>query len=83
MASSCGDQRHALLECLADSPCVLNGRPVKDCMELSKEENGCKEFRTAYFECKRGQLDMRKRIKGNMPGTVESAEQQGETPAPR
>ena len=71
MASSCADQKYALLECLADSPLVLNGRSVKECMTLTKEESGCKEFRTAYYECKRGQLDMRKRIKGNMPGTVD------------
>ena len=56
MASSCTDQRHTLLECLADSPCVLGGRPVKECMQLTSEEKGCKEFRTAYYECKRGQV---------------------------
>ena len=29
-------------------------------------ESGCSGVRHAYFACKRGQLDMRKRIKGNI-----------------
>lgn len=72
MASSCSEQRHALVECLADSPCFLGGRSAKECMELSSAESGCKELRTAFFLCKRGQLDMRKRIKGNMPNSEET-----------
>ena len=68
MASSCEKQRMALIECLADSPCAQSGRPLKECMELaSTDEGSCKAARYAYFSCKRGQLDMRKRIKGNMP----------------
>mmetsp|Transcript_56927 Transcript_56927/g.127123 ORF Transcript_56927/g.127123 Transcript_56927/m.127123 type:complete len:87 (+) Transcript_56927:107-367(+) len=67
MASSCMAQRHALLECLADSPCIAEGKSIKECMELEGAASGCKEFRTAFYLCKRGQLDMRKRIKGNMP----------------
>ena len=56
MASSCGEQRHALLECLADSPCILAGRPIKECVQRSTSEDGCKEFNRAFFECKRGQV---------------------------
>ena len=65
MASSCSDARHSLLECLADSPCFLSGKTVKECVLLTKEQNGCKEFNTALYHCRRGQLDMSKRIKGN------------------
>ena len=56
--------RMNLLECLADSDCIAEGKTVKQCLEV---EQVCKEFRTALFLCKRGQLDMRKRIKGNLP----------------
>ena len=66
MASSCSEQRQNLLACLADSPCVAAGRSLKECMEAD-EDGGCKAMRTAFFICKRGQLDMRKRIKGNLP----------------
>ena len=63
MASSCNAQRLALIECLADSECIREGRTPKDCMEIDAD---CKALRGVYAACKRGQLDMRKRIKGNM-----------------
>lgn len=95
MASSCHEARQALLECLADSQCYLAGRPIKECVQISASESGCKELNTALFHCRRGQvralgniaratrasraffltydwrarcaqLDMRKRIKGNL-----------------
>ena len=76
-----------LIECLADSDCMAQGKSVKECLE---DNDSCKELRTMFFLCKRGQvcvhaasrcsvalarltslactqLDMRKRIKGNMP----------------
>ena len=56
MASSCMAQRHALLECLADSPCIAEGKSIKECMELEGAASGCKEFRTAFYLCKRGQV---------------------------
>ena len=74
MASSCAEQRQALLECLADSPCIIAGRPIRECVTLREDESGCKELNAAFFECKRGQLDMRKRIKGNMPASYYQAE---------
>ena len=65
MSSSCTEQRQALLECLADSDCLnVEGKSIKVCLE---QVGVCKEVRNALFLCKRGQLDMRKRIKGNMP----------------
>ena len=62
MASSCNEQRQALLACLADSPCMAQGRSIQECMT---EDNSCKLIRMDYFLCKRGQLDMRKRMRGN------------------
>ena len=58
---------------LADPPCVAAGRTLKECMEV--EDGGCKGLRVAYFTCKRGQLDMRKRIKGNLPQHVDDTEE--------
>lgn len=64
MASSCAKERHNLIECLADSQCIADGRSISQCMEL---DESCRALRVAFYTCKRGQLDMRKRIKGNMP----------------
>ena len=69
MASSCIAEREALLECLADSPCTAAGRPIKECMESDAD---CQLKRICLMECKRGQLDMRKRIKGNFVGNETS-----------
>ena len=78
MASSCSEQRQNLLACLADSPCVAAGRTLKECMEV--EDGGCKGLRVAYFTCKRGQLDMRKRIKGNLYFDGEGGPEQDKAP---
>ena len=75
MASSCTENRQALLECLADSPCFLSGKPIKECVQLPVDASGCQELNRAWFECKRGQLDMRKRIKGNLPQHVDDTEE--------
>lgn len=74
MASSCYDARQKVLECLADSPLYNSGTSIQECCGLTKEQKGCKEFSNALYLCRRGQLDMRKRIKGNIyfqgePGT--------------
>ena len=87
MASSCYDARQLLLECLADSECYNSGRSIKECVQLTKEQKGCKELNIALFSCKRNQLDMRKRIKGNLyfqgePGT-EAEKQDPGAPPPR
>ena len=59
MASSCTEQRQSLLECLADSPCILAGRSIKECVKLTQSEDGCRELNQAFFECKRGQVILR------------------------
>ena len=56
MASSCYDARQLLLECLADSECYNSGRSIKECVQLTKEQKGCKELNIALFSCKRNQL---------------------------
>lgn len=64
MSTSCSEEREALLECLAESECIAEGKSVKECMA---HHGVCADARSRYALCKRGQLDMRKRIKGNNP----------------
>ncbi|EOD27114.1 hypothetical protein EMIHUDRAFT_353739 [Emiliania huxleyi CCMP1516] len=70
MSSSCFDEREILLACLSESPCIAAGKPISVCIE---EDEACRFKRVALMHCKRGQLDMRKRIKGNFVGN-ETAE---------
>ena len=72
MAKSCRPQLDRLIACVASCPCVAQeGRGIKECLaEMGKaEERGqfekCDGLRRTYFNCKRGQIDMRSRIRGN------------------
>lgn len=65
MANSCTKQREALLKCLSQTECMAKGGTVEDCLNLTDEEGGCMSARISYMQCKRGQLDMRNRFKGN------------------
>lgn len=67
MANSCNGLREELLECLAESPCMKGGKGMEECMELGDDQGGCLSKRLLYMQCKRGQLDMRNRFKGNVP----------------
>lgn len=67
MANSCIRLRDELLECLAESECMKGGKTMEECMQLRDEEGGCLSKRLLYMQCKRGQLDMRNRFKGNVP----------------
>ncbi|ELR17701.1 uncharacterized protein ACA1_064880 [Acanthamoeba castellanii str. Neff] len=63
MASSCKSLKEELVACLKISPCMQDKeKTFHECLK-SKDED---EIGTGYFECKRGQLDMRKRFKGNV-----------------
>jgi hypothetical protein len=46
---------------MKETDCVKKGGEIKDCL---KTDTQCYEYRTAYFECKRGSLDMTARIRG-------------------
>ncbi|ODQ77485.1 hypothetical protein BABINDRAFT_41543, partial [Babjeviella inositovora NRRL Y-12698] len=69
---SCNDQKKAVAICLQRSPCVLIERnSPKDCLlksELARDlpELCVNQFK-AFMDCKRGMIDMRKRIRGNGP----------------
>ncbi|KAG5418172.1 hypothetical protein I9W82_004502 [Candida metapsilosis] len=72
MGGSCKDQKIALAICLQRSPCVLIQRHTpKECLtdpDLKKDlPELCKANFRAFMECKRGAIDMRKRMKGNAP----------------
>ena len=60
---SCHDAAQQLALCMADTPCVAAGKGIMDCMR-AKELGDCERYRTAYYLCRRSQLDMRTRIKG-------------------
>jgi hypothetical protein len=71
MGKSCKDVAQSLVDCMQKTACVKNGGGIKDCLKAVEvsadgvESAGeCQEFRTAYFTCKRGSLDMRSRIRG-------------------
>ncbi|RYH04811.1 hypothetical protein EON65_46430 [archaeon] len=64
MGKSCKDIARTLLDCMAETQCVQQGQDVKECMKTMEGEDRCGQLRRAYFECKRGSLDMRYRIRG-------------------
>jgi len=55
----------ALFECLQESDCMKKeNRPLRDCLAEVDEGHDCHYLRNALFLCKRGQLDMRTRMRG-------------------
>ncbi|KAG9288299.1 hypothetical protein G9A89_021330 [Geosiphon pyriformis] len=68
MPSSCKEIRQALVECLLESECVrLNRITPKECLQPENAHliSECQAIRRSLFECKRSQLDMRTRFRGN------------------
>ncbi|AWU74771.1 mitochondrial protein PET191 [Pichia kudriavzevii] len=70
MVASCKDQLKQVAICLQRSPCVMIERHTpKECIskpELTEElPELCKAHLATFLECKRGIVDMRKRIRGN------------------
>ncbi|KAG9453567.1 hypothetical protein H6P81_006471 [Aristolochia fimbriata] len=68
MAKSCKGLAMELVKCLSESDCVkVDKRSYRECAgetspAISPE---CVGLRETYFNCKRGQVDMRARIRGN------------------
>ncbi|CAM9803873.1 unnamed protein product [Chrysoparadoxa australica] len=58
----CKEAAMALLKCMQDYPCMQGGGKFTECVKEDLTE--CTAERRAFFECKRGQLDMRTRIRG-------------------
>ncbi|KAK9846584.1 hypothetical protein WJX81_007114 [Elliptochloris bilobata] len=63
MSSSCQHTLENLVKCLQDSDCMQ--KEGKDIHICAKKVEACAGLRTAYFQCKRGQIDARNRITGN------------------
>ena len=61
----------ALAQCLQNSDCVLIHRNTPaDCLRPPLADTlptTCKQLKYGYGECKKGQIDMRKRFRGNKP----------------
>lgn len=67
---ACTDAMHAMIRCVQQSECVTQqGRKIRDCISdpdgVTAEGGECYALGRGYFECRRGQLDMRTRIRGN------------------
>ena len=60
---SCHDAAQQLALCMQATPCVAGGRDIMECLR-AKEIGDCERYRTAYYLCRRSQLDMRTRIRG-------------------
>ncbi|KAF2770603.1 hypothetical protein EJ03DRAFT_290867 [Teratosphaeria nubilosa] len=72
MPASCKDIRAALAACLQSSDCVLQHRNtpatcLRDPALSATLPTTCHQLIRGYGECKRGQIDMRKRFRGNKP----------------
>nr|KAJ0227790.1 hypothetical protein LSAT_V11C100013130 [Lactuca sativa] len=68
MAKSCKGLAMELVKCLSESDCVkVENRPFRECAKEKSPviSSECVGLRETYFNCKRGQVDMRARIRGN------------------
>lgn len=68
MSKSCKGLAEELVKCLSESNCMkLENRSFRDCAGEKSPciSSECVGLRETYFNCKRGQVDMRARIRGN------------------
>ncbi|XP_019456995.1 PREDICTED: cytochrome c oxidase assembly factor 5 isoform X2 [Lupinus angustifolius] len=68
MSKSCKGLALELVKCLSESDCVkVENRSIRDCAGEKSPSipSDCVGLRETYFNCKRGQVDMRARIRGN------------------
>ena len=62
-AQGCADYADALKRCMRKTDCCrVEEKTVKECLRILPDE--CVPLRRSYFMCRRGQLDMRSRIRG-------------------
>lgn len=68
MSKSCKGLAEELVKCVSESECIkIQKKGYKECIgehppNVAAE---CVGLRETYFRCKRGQVDMRTRIRGN------------------
>ncbi|KAI3976166.1 hypothetical protein MKX01_024949 [Papaver californicum] len=71
MSKSCKGVAMELVKCLSETDCIkVENRSYKECAGEKCPSNlaKCIGLRETYFNCKRGQVDMRARIRGNNKG---------------
>ena len=64
---SCKKLRAQLMECVVQSECFRRGDSTPQQCVAQLSDPHCVAIRQALRECKRGQMDMRKRFRG-VPG---------------
>lgn len=68
MSKSCKGLVMELVKCLSESDCIkVENRSFRECAGEKSPSipSECVGLRETYFNCKRGQVDMRARIRGN------------------
>jgi len=66
MSKSCKGMLEDMLKCVEDTDCVKKGNTLKACVKDGKLfPPQCQTQREVYLSCKRGQFDMRSRLRGN------------------
>ncbi|KAM7257834.1 hypothetical protein ACFE04_013575 [Oxalis oulophora] len=74
MAKSCKGLAMELVKCLSESDCVKKeNRSYRECAgeKAPSISSECVGLRETYFNCKRGQVDMRARIRGNKGSLIQ------------
>lgn len=70
MSKSCKGLFQELWQCLSDSKCVQEHpdrkTALRDCVQpdAAGVDDSCKAIRVAYSQCRKAQIDMRRRIRG-------------------
>ncbi|KAJ1485133.1 cytochrome c oxidase assembly protein PET191 [Baffinella frigidus] len=65
MSNSCAKVKDKLMQCISTTECAERGGSAAECVKDPALPESCIVLRKMFFECKRGQLDMRNRIRGN------------------
>lgn len=67
MSKSCSGMLEEYIACVEESKCVkVEGKSLSECCKADSDSvPECKQRRELYFNCKRGMVDMRTRIRGN------------------
>lgn len=65
MSNSCKPDLKDMIKCMIETKCVKSGKTIKECGADQQVIETCNEFRLRYIRCKREQLNMRSRIRGN------------------
>ena len=66
MSNSCRNDLKSLVKCMKSSHCMsIENKSYIECGSDQKVIEQCNDYRQRYLVCKRSQLDMRNRFRGN------------------